>query len=731
MGTGNPVQVNRFTVKDLHRGGQLISADGFSAQIGAYPETIKDTMVYEQGVPDLFLIPEALFDISVGVSSAELEFPLYYNYYLKNRKLRIVCRKHQARPVLRVLREALLGPSKLNHHLEYPEGEDSPGFPNLAKEMLYFKVNPRLPTGKMRLADCLQVMIYDEAGKVTVDGVTISNLGGENYRFQRDDDILEMHYDAGVPVAEPELGPAVQRFQPPDFGITIIGSGHGFDASSSTSGFIIWLNGKGVLVDPPVNSTQWLEAHGIDQRRIEDIILTHCHADHDSGTLQKVLLESRVTLYTTETVLRSFARKYRALTGLSSEEFLNLFNFFPVMIDQGVNIAGAEFRFKYRLHTIPTLGFETFFRGKSFVYSCDTLYDPALILDLEKRGIISPSRADDLIEFPWHHTLILHEAGIPPVHTPVKCLADLPDDVKERLLLTHISRSAIPDDCGLKLAPPGAAQTVRIEVPTSDMELAHETLDVLAHIDLFRDLTVDKAAEFLRITQYSAHEPGELIIREGDPGDFFYMILSGEADVRLAEKSVRTYGRYDYFGEMALVEDRPRSADIFASTRLELLRINRYDFLCFMRGTRLLGLFRKVAKNYLHIPQDLFDRNPILSKLSPYQRGQLFALFTTQEFEGGETLFRRGQALTDYFVTVEGDIELIQGESSRILCRGTVLGPVGRNLELPPHTATAKVVSKATVGVIRGEDFVQFFRSNPGVYLRVLQHMSSVESSCF
>lgn len=40
-------------------------------------------------------------------------------------------------------------------------------------------------------------------------------------------------------------------FTPPDFGVTILGSSHGFDCKGSTSGYILWINGRGVMVDPP------------------------------------------------------------------------------------------------------------------------------------------------------------------------------------------------------------------------------------------------------------------------------------------------------------------------------------------------------------------------------------------------------------------------------------------------------------------------------------------------
>ena len=112
-----PSPESGFSVSLLERGGKLIQSQGFVVQLGAYPETIKDTMT--EGVPDLYLIPESLFDVQAGISAAELEFPLYYNYYLKRRKLRFICRPPQVRPLLRVLSEALFGPQVTHHHQEF------------------------------------------------------------------------------------------------------------------------------------------------------------------------------------------------------------------------------------------------------------------------------------------------------------------------------------------------------------------------------------------------------------------------------------------------------------------------------------------------------------------------------------------------------------------------------------------------------------------------------------
>lgn len=712
--------MSQFVAQELSRGGLLVENGTFTLQVGAYPETIKDTMAAKQGVPDLFLVPQELFDHHLGISAVELEFPLYYNFYLKKRKLRFLCRKHQLRPILRVLKESLFGPSTLRHEVEYRDGADSPGYPDLAVEMAYFKKDATLPRGRLRLADCVQPHLFDESGTCEVDGLTITDLGQDRYRLDKDGSSFEFEFSPGTGHYPPSAEGVTPEFRPPTFGITLIGSGHGFDARAKTSGFIIWLNGRGVLVDPPVHTTAWLRRQGVNPRSIEDIILTHCHADHDSGTLQKILQEGRVRLHTSPTILHSFARKYRALTGLSRAQFLGLFDFHPVMLDESVNIAGADFRFQYRFHPVPTLGFETFFHGKSFAYSSDTLWDPELIQKLADQGLFSPTRAEDLIDFPWHHSLVLHEAGIPPIHTPISVLASLPAEVKERLYLVHISETAIPEGSGLRLAPTGAGDSLSIEVAEDESSLAQRSLDLLAHVDLFRQLQVGKAAEFLRFAKYRSYSPGEQVIQSGQRGNDFYMILSGEAEVRRQNRPVRVLSRYEYFGEFAVIEDSPRSADVYAKSKLEVLILSRYDFLCFLRGTPLLPLFRTVARNRLHLAEDILEQNPHFTELTSYQRSQLLALLHPREFKAGEVLFERGTQLTHYYIVAKGTLRLEGQSQTATVGRGVFIGQV--NLESDEisyyiHTATGE--SDGRVLQAPAQDMREFFRLNPGFTFRL------------
>lgn len=200
-------------------------------------------------------------------------------------------------------------------------------------------------------------------------------------------------------------------FNIPQFGITVLGNSHGFDQKGITTGFVIWVNGHGVMVDPPPHSTFVLQKYGILPRSISAIILTHCHADHDAGTFQKMLTDHKVDLITSNTIFQSFVRKYSAVSGLSQKFLKTLVRFRPVYLDEPNYWKGAVFNFFYSLHTIPCIGFKIEFQGKSLVYSSDTFYNKKSLEELHQKGVLSEGRLHGLINFPWDCDVVLHEAG--------------------------------------------------------------------------------------------------------------------------------------------------------------------------------------------------------------------------------------------------------------------------------------------------------------------------------
>jgi CRP-like cAMP-binding protein len=715
-----------FTFTSLPRGGTLVEGDDLRFQIGSYPETIKDTIRSERGVPDLFLLPDDLFDTDFGVSNTELEFPVYFNFYIKGRTCRFICHKHQVRLIVRVLREAIFGPFRLFLEREFPGGRDNPGFPDLHKEMVHYKLDSRVAGGRLRLKHMIRIHTFDENGQVEVDGVTLTSLGRNRYRLAGSGAPQECEF---IPFRE--AATAVSRhseesfYVPPVFGVTVIGSGHGFDAESQTAGFILWIDGKGILVDPPVNSTLWMQQNRVNTRLIEDLILTHCHADHDSGTVQKILEEGRIRVHTTETVMESFVAKYSALTSLRPADFRTLFEFQPIMIGTRTTIAGGKFLFKYNLHPIPTLGFDVEFEGQSFYYSCDTLYDPELIRSWHQQGILPEGRMQDLLKVPWHSSLILHEAGIPPIHTPMSVLAALPEDVKQRMHLVHVSESAIPPDSGLKIAIPGTASTMDIPVPTPQKSLAVKVLDVVCHIDLFADLKFKKALECLAITHHCVCEPGEVFIKRDTYGDKFFMILSGEVEVVHESLPQRLFfSRYDYIGETALILNQPRNADIVARRRTELLYIERDDFLRFVRDTPLPAIFTRLNQNRAFGARWTFEKHRILAALSPLQKNQLMCSMLSATIPSGTHLHRRGDEVACYHLIQSGEVRLSRDDGEAVLGAGSLIGEFGPCFEVDVHNSEAVALSDLSVFRVPARDMRAFFSTYPGTFVRLTKSLS-------
>ncbi|MFZ2491175.1 MAG: SpoIIE family protein phosphatase [Thermoanaerobaculia bacterium] len=120
------------------------------------------------------------------------------------------------------------------------------------------------------------------------------------------------------------------------------------------------------------------------------------------------------------------------------------------------------------------------------------------------------------------------------------------------------------------------------------------TLDILRKIPLWagvNDQSLDELASKFKVMEFAA---GRTVFNEGDPGDRMYVIARGTARIHRGERTFKKIGPLDFFGEMALFDDAPRTASVSAVDDLTLLSLDKEAFL------HLLGTRIDVAIGMLH-----------------------------------------------------------------------------------------------------------------------------------
>ena len=111
-----------------------------------------------------------------------------------------------------------------------------------------------------------------------------------------------------------------------------------------------------------------------------------------------------------------------------------------------------------------------------------------------------------------------------------------------------------------------------------------EQLELLGKIPIFAPLPpaeLEHLAHELVPLRVSA---GDAVVREGEAGDRFYVVRSGELEVSVDGKTVRTLGAGDHFGEIALLRDVPRTATVAARSDVDLYALDRDEFIGSVTG---------------------------------------------------------------------------------------------------------------------------------------------------
>jgi CRP/FNR family cyclic AMP-dependent transcriptional regulator len=119
---------------------------------------------------------------------------------------------------------------------------------------------------------------------------------------------------------------------------------------------------------------------------------------------------------------------------------------------------------------------------------------------------------------------------------------------------------------------------------------AGRKIDVLAGIRLFGACSREELAKLAQLFDEVERPARSVLVREGEPGSEFYVIVEGTATATVGDKYVATLSAGDFFGEMSLLDRAPRAATVTAEGDLELLVADARSFAALVNSAPSVGM---------------------------------------------------------------------------------------------------------------------------------------------
>jgi len=146
--------------------------------------------------------------------------------------------------------------------------------------------------------------------------------------------------------------------------------------------------------------------------------------------------------------------------------------------------------------------------------------------------------------------------------------------------------------------------------------------------------------------------PGEVIIQQGDEGDNFYIIDSGDVEVYVNGERVVTIGEGGSFGELALIYGTPRAATVKAGgSDVKLWGIDRDSYRRILMGSTIRK--RKMYDEFL-------SKVSILENLDKWERLTVADALEAVSFDEGAVVVTQGEPGNDFFMIVDGSAVVTQ-----------------------------------------------------------------------
>ena len=132
-----------------------------------------------------------------------------------------------------------------------------------------------------------------------------------------------------------------------------------------------------------------------------------------------------------------------------------------------------------------------------------------------------------------------------------------------------------------------------------------EVVSVLQRVPLFHGLNKRQLETLAKTFVERNYKAGQAIVTQGKGGEGFFLIVSGKAEAVREQMDgtktvVNTFGDFDFFGELALLDDGVRTATVSATTDTSCLVLTSWDFLSITRedGDMAVTIMKELARRF-------------------------------------------------------------------------------------------------------------------------------------
>ncbi|GEM_PF-1468150 len=690
-------------VQEIIPGCKTVDAGEMRIVFGVPSDIIKFFALKHQSPGNVVVLPDKLYDKGIIQS---VEFPLYRyifgsDFRESKKKFTIIGTPRVISQIREILHQTVIG----------PRDDELQQWSNCGEVDLVKKFRTYFRRDFQQIDEIVNLVSFDRNDCARFGDILIHRRGGNSFKVSDGDDHAYINITASEHAISPptEYSAPDELIRPMRLGAVVLGTSSGFDPRGDTSNIVIFAHHLGISIDGSPWMSERLNLFGIPPKDVKLFIITHLHDDH-SNIFQMIIKGYRSTIATTNLIYRSFLVKASNILSIPVEDVEKLIYFVELKPGETVKWYSNSIECFYTAHPIPTIGIII---NDRIMYSGDTLWGSKLKAAADD-GYLSDEYCQYLQNLPLHPRieLIFMDGGGGAIHPDPAELAALPEEVRKKMYITHVSAISPEMEEKLNIGRPG--QIFRLDDRRASLDF--EDVLALSESTLMKGSPQEWLRVFCAVGTIILEGAHRVIVDEQTPPDYFYFLLRGTLKVMKGDAVITRIYSGDYFGEMIFLGAKKRTATIVAESAVKILAIPQDVFQDFVSD-------ENVKKNLVKIMnlRPNFFQTSIFGDTPENYLGDIILKCKHREYQAGEEIISEGDIGDELFLILKGTCEVTKRvKDQRVVIREMgrfdIFGEMALFSESKIRQATVTALEPVEVALFSKEFLHSLTESIPSVF---------------